>query len=93
MNIRQHARARKGLQAAYIAFEAELYRLCVQRYYDADGDFGYDDEFDDGWLCTHCGGEGWAQVDDPFWDECDEYGYGDCPACSGTGERRHQTVF
>lgn len=51
----------------------------------------YDD--DDGWGCTHCGGLGWAEVEDPLWDDCDEFGYGECSSCHGTGERRHQTVF
>lgn len=52
----------------------------------------YDDD-DDGWACTHCGGDGYCEVDDPLWDDCDEYGIGDCSACGGTGERKHQTVF
>lgn len=58
------------------------------------------DPFDDGWdedqddyACTRCGGEGYAQVDDPLWDDCDEFGYGECPACDGTGLRSQQTVF
>lgn len=51
----------------------------------------YDD--DDGWSCTRCGGEGYCEVDDPLWDDCDEWGFGDCPACRGTGDRKHQTVF
>lgn len=56
---------------------------------DDDGIWDYDD--DPG--CTWCGGEGWAEVDDPLWDECDEFGYGPCAACNGTGQRRHQWVF
>lgn len=52
-----------------------------------------DDSGDDEWACTRCGGEGWDQVDDPLWDDCDEFGYGPCSACRGTGERRHQWVF
>lgn len=52
-----------------------------------------DDEFDDELACTRCGGEGFAEVDDPLWDECDEFGWGPCNACHGTGERRHQRVF
>lgn len=56
-------------------------------------DEDFDDEYDDEWSCTHCGGEGWAYVDDPLWDDCDEWGIGDCSACGGTGERKYQTVF
>lgn len=95
MNMRQHGRARKVLLGSFIASEAALTRLCAQRYWNTDcSDEHYDDdECDDGWCCTYCGGEGWGPVDDPFWDDCDEYGYGECSACSGTGERRHQTVF
>ena len=52
-----------------------------------------DDEYDDELACTRCGGEGFAEVDDPLWDECDEFGWGPCNACRGTGERRHQWVF
>jgi len=59
---------------------------------DPEYECNYDD-YDDEWSCTHCGGEGWAEVDDPLWDECDEFGYGPCEACRGTGERRHQWVF
>ena len=43
---------------------------------------GYDDdEYDDELVCTRCGGEGFAEVDDPLWDECDEFGWGPCNAC------------
>jgi hypothetical protein len=52
-----------------------------------------DDEFDDEWSCTHCGGEGYREVDDIWWDDCDEFGQGPCTSCRGTGERRHQWVF
>jgi hypothetical protein len=55
-----------------------------------DDDFDYDE---DELACTHCGGEGWGPVDDPLWDECDEFGYGPCASCRGTGERRQQWVF
>lgn len=51
------------------------------------------DDYDDGLDCTHCGGTGEAEVDDPLWDECDRWGYGPCRSCHGTGERRHQWVF
>lgn len=52
-------------------------------------EFGDDEE----WDCTFCGGEGYAEVDDPLWDDCDEFGWGECSACGGTGLRKHQTVF
>lgn len=59
----------------------------------ADDDGRYDDDYDDELGCTRCGGEGFTDVDDPMWDECDEFGWGPCNACRGTGERRHQWVF
>ena len=55
---------------------------------DDEGYYG-DDELD----CTHCGGEGFKEVDDPLWDDCDEFGYGPCRSCNGTGLRKNQTVF
>lgn len=57
---------------------------------DTDDDGFYDDEE---WACTHCGGEGYREVDDPLWDDCNEFGEGPCPSCRGTGLRKHQTVF
>jgi len=61
---------------------------------DGDRDEDYDDNYDeDDLACTRCGGEGYADVDDPLWDECDEFGWGPCNACHGTGERKHQWVF
>ncbi|GAP37335.1 hypothetical protein ABXN37_19620 [Piscinibacter sakaiensis] len=60
----------------------------------ARSDDGWDDDdYDDGYACTHCGGEGRREVDDIWWDDCDEFGYGPCTSCRGTGERRHQWVF
>lgn len=53
----------------------------------------HDDEEDDGWDCTHCGGEGYREVDDIWWDPCDQFGFGPCTSCHGTGERRQQWVF
>jgi len=55
-------------------------------------DDGWDDE-DDDFACTHCGGEGFREVDDIWWDECDQFGFGPCTSCRGTGERKHQRVF
>lgn len=59
-------------------------------YFDPPEDW---DEGDDDFVCTRCGGEAFCQVDDPLWDECDEFGWGPCCACHGTGKRRHQWVF
>ena len=36
------------------------------------------DEEDDGFSCTNCGGEGFREVDDIWWDECDQFGFGPC---------------
>lgn len=52
-----------------------------------------DDEGDDDLSCTRCAGEAFCEVDDPFWDECDEFGWGPCVACRGTGLRKHQWIF
>jgi hypothetical protein len=52
-----------------------------------------DDEWDDNLSCTHCGGEGYREVEDPLWDDCDEFGYGPCTSCDGTGRRDKQWVF
>jgi hypothetical protein len=49
------------------------------------------DEYDSD--CTHCAGTGYREVDDPLWDDCDEFGEGQCSSCRGTGLRKHQTVF
>ena len=42
-------------------------------------------EDDDGDSCQHCGGDGWCEVDDPINDDCDEFGFGICRHCLGTG--------
>lgn len=79
-----------------------LHRIAVWRAIDLkhleharDVDFWPDDlDYEDGdWACTHCGGEGWREVDDLMWDDCDEWGYGPCTSCNGTGDRRKQWVF
>ena len=62
------------------------------RHFDGSDDEQWDED-PDGDPCTRCGGEGFDQVDDPFWDECDEHGWGPCCACQGTGLRRYQWVF
>lgn len=51
------------------------------------------DDWDDDYACTHCGGEGYREVEDPLWDDCDEFGYGPCTSCHGTGQRSRQWVF
>lgn len=53
----------------------------------------HDERVDDDWNCTHCGGEGFREVDDIWWDDCDQGGWGPCTSCHGTGERRRQWVF
>lgn len=63
---------------------------------DNDPHFDREDELDDygeEWACTWCGGEGESDDLDPLQDDCDERGYGPCPACRGTGLRKNQTVF
>lgn len=57
-------------------------------------DDDFDDYLEDGeYCCTHCGGEGYCEVDDPLWDDRDEFGYGPCQYCRGTGLRTYQQVF
>lgn len=85
-SLRKNRRARLALQARatahHHAMVAYWRRVCEE-----------EEDYDDRLSCTHCGGEGYCQVDDPFWDDCDEYGYGPCTYCDGTGDRDHQTVF
>lgn len=91
MNQRRHKRARQALQQ-----EAIAWRMNWPEDRDLDSyDDGYDEygEYDDQWACTRCGGEGRIESDDPFWDDADEFGEIECWACSGTGERQHQTIF
>lgn len=52
-----------------------------------------EDDYDDEWACTWCGGDGYTDDLNPLEDNCDEHGYGPCPCCNGTGERKHQTIF
>lgn len=95
MNLRSHKQVRQALQAGRIAQRKARAEEAERLHAEAAHDF-YDDDYedyDDNWSCTHCGGGGYCQVDDPLWDDCDEFGYGPCKYCSGTGERRHQTVF
>lgn len=40
--------------------------------------------------CTHCGGEGWQESDDPLWDEDDVIA---CKSCHGTGLGCRQWVW
>ena len=83
MNLRQHKRR----QTARVLAHALIWK--PDRF-----DVTYDEWDDDEDLgCTHCGGEGYAEVDDPLWDDCDEFGWGPCSSCRGTGQRRHQWVF
>jgi DnaJ-class molecular chaperone len=52
-----------------------------------------DDEEYDRLACTRCGGDGFCQGDDPFWEAWDEFGDVECPACGGSGDRNDQSVF
>lgn len=80
---RHDARATRHVRAV-AAFMREM----------ADGlDPWPDDDWEDDYGCTHCGGEGFREVDDPMWDECDEFGWGPCGSCHGTGQRSRQWVF
>lgn len=50
-----------------------------------------DDEYDEEWACTFCGGDGTIENDDAVF-----YGHNrdiPCSACGGTGERKHQSIF
>lgn len=87
MKLRHHRRTKLALQAQAIA-----YRKDMDAYWRSVSEQDIED-YDERLSCTHCGGEGYCQVDDPLWDDCDEYGYGPCRYCDGTGDREHQTVF
>lgn len=50
-----------------------------------------EEDYDDDWACSFCGGSGDMENDDPVF-----YGHNRdvaCSACGGTGERKHQTIF
>jgi len=51
-----------------------------------------DDEYDDEWYCTWCGGDGMQENDDPLWYGSDA-DFISCECCNGTGLRKHQTIF
>ena len=88
MNLRQHKRRHDA--RTWRRLHTWRDRGC----YYFDSRYTSDDWDDDEDLgCTHCGGEGYAEVDDPLWDDCDEFGWGPCSSCRGTGQRRHQWVF
>lgn len=96
MNLRTHRRRRIQLMSRAVSVHSYWVKCEIEQdgcrdFFDYDyDDDGYDD---DGYDCTHCGGEGYCQVDDPLWDDCDEFGYGPCTYCDGTGDRANQTVF
>jgi hypothetical protein len=89
-SLRHHRRARQALQLRAISHHnaMDAYWRRVSEHDIED----YEDDYER-LNCTHCGGEGYCQVDDPFWDDCDEFGYGPCTYCDGTGDRDHQKVF
>ena len=87
MKLRHNRRARLQLQA-----RANAHHKAMDAYWRRLAEEDIED-FDDGLDCTKCGGSGRIDSDDPFWDDADEFGQIECWACSGTGEREHQTVF
>lgn len=86
MNQRRHKHSRQELQYRAIKWRAYWLHDYGPCPYD-------DDEYDDQWSCTRCGGEGCIESDDPLWDDADEFGLIECWACGGTGAREHQTIF
>lgn len=88
MKLRGLKRRHDFRRSAYLQRE-RLAAVALEDFYDDDF---YDDDFDDD-GCTHCGGEGFREVEDPLWDECDEFGFGPCTSCNGTGRRSRQWVF
>jgi hypothetical protein len=62
--------------------------------YDGDGWDLPDDDYDDEWECTWCGGDCYTECDDPI-QCCRRHVNGMCPcgACGGTGLRKNQAVF
>lgn len=87
MKIRHHRKAQQALQARLTA-----HRAAMDAYWCAVAENDIED-YDDGLDCTKCGGRGLIESDDPFWDDADEFGEIECWACSGTGDREHQTIF
>lgn len=59
------------------------------QHFDGEEEPEYDD---DEWACTHCGGDGMQENDDPLWHGFDKAEI-PCECCAGTGLRKHQTVF
>lgn len=88
MKVRQLRKRQQAKLAQFIRKRASWRALMAS--YDV-GDLDDYEELD--YACTHCGGEGFREVEDPFWDDCDEYGYGPCTSCRGTGSRSQQWVF
>lgn len=95
MQVRQLRRAKVARTLAavqrFAEMQAESERLHAEAHYlmypDDDDYYDYDD--DEG--CTRCGGEGFSEVDDPMWDDCDEFGWGPCNA-SGRVKIQPNTV-
>lgn len=89
MKVRQIRKRHQAHLAQIIRFR-ETVRVLMASYNDEPEQ----DDYEEGdYACTHCGGEGYREVEDPFWDDCDEFGYGPCTSCRGTGSRSQQWVF
>ena len=78
----KHRQCARSLEHARI-WAPDRFDVSYDEYDDGDDDYG----------CTHCGGEGYREVEDPMWDECDAFGFGPCTSCRGTGKRGQQWVF
>lgn len=66
---------------------------------EAGGGYFYPDSedecYDDDPSCTHCGGDQWAECDDPLQcldSRCDGREH-PCPACHGTGLSKDQWLW
>lgn len=47
-------------------------------------------------VCHWCGGDGFAESTDPFWDGWDKWGNPaliDCPCCGGSGDAKDCTFW
>lgn len=62
---------------------------------DANEDDYDDGEYDQDRFCSHCGGEGTTECNDPIecMDRHDKFGWCHCKYCGGSGLAKDQTVW